>query len=102
MRSSRSYPCAGCSRRSRRMHGRRKFRGSPGSGADTCPLLKAASRLLWRIMAPAVVVAVAVRGPRQLGELRGKCPLADLGPAFGEPKAGGDALEVAIAHEPLE
>src|SRR3712207_6065272 len=87
------------------MLGRRKLRGSGGSmwSVDMVrALLQAARRLLGRVVAPAIVVALAMPRLRHVGELLGERALAALQAAVGHPEAGSGRLEVAVAGEALE
>src|SRR5215207_2658211 len=106
-RSSRSYPCAGCSRSNSSRHGRRKFFGrTPGaaSGVDMAStLLKALGSGFGRLVTPAVLVALAVARAGHAGELVGERALADLLAAAAQPIPGRfGQLEVAVLDEPLE
>src|SRR5262245_26067355 len=68
------------------------------------PLLQALRRLLGGGMAPAVFVTLAVRGPREVGELVGEGALAELLSLCGQPEAVALDLEIALvgeAHEEL-
>ena len=77
------------------------------SGVDMSrPLLEAASRLLGRVVAPAVVVALAVAGTREVRELLGEAALAALlaeraaaAPLDFAPGAPAVAAIAAIAEE---
>src|SRR5919201_3364479 len=66
------------------------------------PFLETARRLLGRLVAPAVLVALAVRLTGQPGELVRERPLAELFPLRRHPVAAAGVLEVAVADKPVE
>src|SRR5687767_5188302 len=66
------------------------------------PLLEAASGLLRRVVAPAVLVALAVRLSGQPGELLREAALAGLPSELAQPEANLRRLEIALGHEALE
>src|SRR5262245_15819973 len=68
----------------------------------TGSLLQTASRLLGRVMTPAVVVALAVSRPCQIGELVGEGSLAEQRPGLGERVAALYPPKVAVGHETLQ
>src|SRR4051812_48245483 len=85
------------------MQGRRKLRGSCGSGVDmTFALLQAGGRRLRRVVAPAVVVALAVVRLGQPGELFRERALAERRAVVGERVAGILEREQAVLPEALE
>src|SRR5262249_54415152 len=63
------------------------------------PLLEAARRLLRRGVTPAVLIAFAVGGPRQVRELVGEGALAQLRTLLGEPEALALPLQKAVLGE---
>src|SRR3954452_13082226 len=65
-------------------------------------ILQAPRRLLGRVVAPAVLVALAVAGARHVGELVGERALGLAAPALAEAVALAVALEVPVADHPLE
>src|SRR4051794_34801898 len=78
-----------------------KFFGS--SAVDMSgTILQAPRRLLGRVVAPAVLVALAVAGARHVGELVGERAFGLAAPALAEAVALAVALEVPVADHPLE
>src|SRR5918992_2320664 len=92
------------------MQGRRKLRGRLGATGSALrsvvgmphSLLQAPRRLLGRVVAPAVVVALAVGGLRKVGELLGEGALAQLLASGAEAPAAAGGLYVAVGAEALE
>src|SRR5215211_9525049 len=88
------------------MQGRRKLRGSgscaPSGGLDAMALLQAAGCLLGRVVAPAVLVALAVALTGHVGELVRERALALVLAVRRQRHAGAGALEQTVGDEALE
>src|SRR6516162_9433440 len=88
------------------MHGRRKLRGSAGARdllvGMTGALLKAARRFFGRGVTQAVLVALAVRGTREISELLSERALAQLLPGWREREPIAGVLEQVLTGEPLQ
>src|SRR5437899_1014999 len=66
------------------------------------PLLEAPRRLLGRLVAPAIVVALTVCLAGETCELLGERALAELRPFGCQAEAVAVALEIPVGHETLE